>query len=299
MSEEFTKITIDELIGPPIDISKLDVSSKSALSKAAFDLYRETAMVAVLASHLYESYQPERSALPRDQAIGIGLIVRISKFMSSVLALLCDKEREHGEVIMSLNRCIIESAINLKFFCEEALELDFEEFVKSSLKPEKEAYDSIQKNISKRGSTLPIEKRMLNSINLTFRTSGIKEVSELTSIPKRKNYKDILTIMGMESFYPFFQGIPSHAIHGTWVDLILHHLEKTDDGFRPKPEPTVTDARLLCPINLIILTAIQSYIKKYFIHDSEVFVALVDRISGLLELNNKVDTAHEESISNK
>lgn len=299
MSEEFVEKTVDELIGQPTDVSTINIDSKSALLKVAFGLYRETAMVAVLSAHLYESYEQEKGALLREQAICVGLIVRISKFMSSVLALLCDNNREHGEVIMSLNRCIIESAINLKFFSEKAKLQDFEEYIKSSLKPEKEAYDLIQENISKRGTVLPIENRMMNSINRTFRISGIADVGDLKSIPKRKNYKVILSEIGMESYYPFFQGIPSHSIHGTWVDLTLHHLEEVEKGFRPKPEPAISDVRLLCPTNLMVLTSMQSYIKKYFIHEHEGVLALSDRIDSLIERNNKIDFAHEEKISKK
>ena len=54
--------------------------------------------------------------------------------MAAVLALMVDEVREHGDVILTLNRCIVESAINLRFFSEKANEDDYEEFVKSTLK---------------------------------------------------------------------------------------------------------------------------------------------------------------------
>ncbi len=297
MSAEATEKSINDLLGLPTDISSIGANLKESFSKVAFDLYRETAIVAVVSSCLYESYNPHKGVLLRDQAIEAGLIVRITKFMASVLALLCDKTRKHGEVIMALNRCITESAINLKFFCKKATQHDFDEFVKSSLKPEKETYIFIQKNISKRGKVLPVETRMLNSINRVFQSSGVAGVDELNSIPKRKDYKRILTIMGMESLYPMLQGVSSHSIHGTWVDLILHHLEENNSGFRPKPDPTTPDVRLLCPINTIVLISIRSYVSKHFSRKHEGVLSLLDRIDNLIERNDKVDALHEERLS--
>lgn len=297
MGIKVTEKSINDLIGPPTDISSIGTDPKKSVSEIAFDLYRETAIVAIVSSHLYESYDPIKGALPRDQAIEAGLLIRIIKFMASVLALLCDKTREHGEVIMALNRCITESAINLRFFCEKATQQDFDEFVKSSLKPEKETYTIIQENVSKRGEALPIETRMINSINRVFRNSGVTGVNELNSIPKRKGYKSILKTMGMESDYPMLQGVPSHAIHGTWVDLMLHHLEEVDSGFRPKPDPTRPDARLICPINMIVLTAVKSYVDKRFPRGHEGISTLLARIDDLIERNIKIDALHEERFS--
>lgn len=159
MSIEASKKSIDDLLGPPTDVSVVDTDPK-LLSKVALDLYRETAIVAVVTSHLFEALGSGSEALPRNQSIGAGFIVRIAKFMASVLSLLCDKMQNHGETIMVLNRCIIESAINLRFFCEVAEQKDFDDFVISSLKPEKEQYIFIQTNIRNRGNSLPIETRM-------------------------------------------------------------------------------------------------------------------------------------------
>jgi hypothetical protein len=220
--------------------------------------------------------------------------------MKAVMALVVDKVSEHGEVIMALNRCITESAANLRFFCEKATDEDFEEFIKSSLKPEKEQYAFIQENIKRRGSILPIETRMLKSITDVFQTSGVteREINNLT-IPRRKDYKVILTTLGMESIYPMLQGIQSHSIHGSWVDLVKHHLEEVTSGFRPKPEPVIPDPRLLCPINIFVLKATESYVRKYFSEGDEGVSVLLSRITDLIDRIKKVDALHEEKLSKK
>lgn len=297
MVKRFTKKTINELIGSPTDISGIESGSKTSFTEVAFNLYRETSTIVISSSHIFESYSLGKGRLSINQAICVGLLVRIAKFMASILALMCDGVREHGEVIMCLNRCIIESAMKLRFFCERASKKDFDDFIKSSLKPEKDLYNSIQDNIKKRGKTLPIEKRKLNSINRVLEYSGISGIDELSSIPRRKNYKEILKSIGMESNYNMFQEVPSHSIHGSWVDLALHNLKKDKIGFMPNPDPVHTDPRLLCPINMIILTALRSYLNKYFTQNHEGLKVLLARIDDLIERNKKADELHEKNLS--
>lgn len=291
--------SVNEVLGPPADISGIEEASKSDLTKIAFELYRETAMVAVLASNLFEDSDLMGGSLPRGQAIEVGFMVRIAKFMKSVLALICDRAGEHGEVIMALNRCITETAANLIFFCEVATDEDIEHFIKSSLRPEKEQSLQIQENIARRGSTLPIENRMLNSINRIFRNSGIGDTSELDNIPKRKDFKQILIAINLEYAYPSLQGISSHAVHGTWVDLMLHHLEEASSGFKPKPESVTADSRLLSPVNTFVLMGIRAYILKYFSEGHEGIPLLLARIEALIERNRLVDSFDEQNRSSK
>src|SRR5688572_7054421 len=181
MGIELTKEALDEMLGPRTDISALN-NVQASVTGIAFDLYRETTIAAAFVSHIYESVSDGHAALSRDQAIKAGLGVRIAKYMGAVLALLSDAVREHREVIMTLNRCISESAMNLKFFAEQAQPADYDEFVKSSLRPERDQRTLILRNIEDRGSELPIEKRMLHSIERTLKRSGINDPSELEKI---------------------------------------------------------------------------------------------------------------------
>lgn len=297
MGINVTEKSISELLGLPTDISELDITKRGSFAKVAFNLYRETAIVTIVVSHLCESANPTELSLSRNQAIEAGLAVRITKYMGAILALQLDKVREHGEVIMSLNRCISESAVNLMFFAEKATDEDYDEFVKSSLKPERNQYRLIQENIARRGKELPIETRILSSINRTFENSGVKSIDELNKIPKRKNYEEILRILEMDSAYPMLQGVPSHSIHGTWVDLVSHHLEKMGSGFRPHPESVIQDPRLFCPISILVLYAMRSYVNKNFPATHKGIAALLARIEDLIERDTQVDALHEDSLS--
>ncbi|MEK7538923.1 MAG: DUF5677 domain-containing protein [Patescibacteria group bacterium] len=298
MNTKVTEKSIADLLSPATDFSDINAGSEDAFSKVVFDLYRETAIVIVLSASLHESFDQKEGVLSRNQAIGAGLVIRIVKFMKAIMALLVDKVSEHGEVVMALNRCITESATNLKFFCEKANVEDFEEFIKSSLKPEKEMYAFLQEKIKRRGSILPIETRMLKSITGVFKISGIAETEiDKLIIPRRKDYKTILTALDMESIYPMLQGIQSHSIHGSWVDLVKHHIEEVDSGFRPTPESVTPDPRLLCPINVFVLMAVESYIRKYFPENDKGISVLLIRITDLIKRLTKIESLHEEKLS--
>lgn len=275
-----------------------DISSikKENCTELSFYLSRETAILVILISSILKSIDDDNKALPRNQAICAGLLVRIMKFMGAVLSLMTDRVRNHGEVIMATNRCIVESSINLKFFCDKASEQDFDLFVKSGLGPDKELFDNIQENISIRGHELPIETRMLRSINNLFTISGINDLTELNNIPRWKSYKTILTELNLEGSYASLQRIPSHLVHGTWPDLAMHHLEIIENGFEPNLDSITPDSRLLCPINSMVLLSVKAYIEKYF-SDVNGIALITDKVDSLMERNDTVDKFQESCLS--
>ena len=60
--------------------------------------------------------------------------------------------------------------------------------------------------------------------------------------------------------------MPSHAVHGTWPDLLTGHLNY-DEGarlFKPDPAWTRVGSRLLSPIVMLVLEAIEPYLEKFF-----------------------------------
>jgi hypothetical protein len=291
MATELNEASLKKVLGGPTDVSGTDAS----LPEIAFNLYKETTALVIFVSSL--SGSPDLS-LSRNHAIEAGLAVRLTKYMTAVLALMVDKVREHGDVIFTLNRCIAESAINLRFFSEAAQAADYDEFVKSSLRPERDQQRLIDANIQARGHELPIEARMSRSIARVFRLSGVSDISELDKVPKRKDYRKILEAIGRGDAYPMLQGVPSHMVHGTWVDLVLHHLEESGTGFKPKLDPFRPDARLLLPPCLLVAEAVRGYIQSRFggHHAVELLLA---RIDDLLDRIRIVNESHEVQLSKR
>jgi len=271
-------------------------AEKGTFSPIAFELYKETGVVLAVCSHSYLGEEPGKGALNRNQAVCAGLLVRISKFMIAVMQLVSTADR--GEVVMALHRSILESAANLRFLLLKNEDKLYDEFIRFSLGPERELYDLIQDNIKMRGErVLPIEERMLKSIDRVCRLAGLK-IEEVD--PKFRNWggglRERLRALGEESLYVSIQRIPSHAVHGTWVDLVLHHLQETEGGFAPDPSWSPVDPRLLCPPCIRVLDAARTYLKTYF-GDLPELKPLYHRIDDLQERIKKLDAGHEQWFS--
>jgi len=272
--------------------------SKSAgrkLDELSFDLFKETAGVLIVCGHIIVTYENiEQPVFERNQAICLGFLVRIVKFMKAILAILSHGD-ELGEVILGLLRCIGESAVNARFLMLKNDPAIFDQFVKVSLGPERELFDTIQKNIAARdGQPLSVETRMLASIERLCRVSGVK----IEEVPSKHaewggNMRKRIEALGLEGAYAMVQRIPSHAIHGTWSDLAMHHLVEEDGGFSPKFEESSVDSRYLAPICMFVLSAAEKYCDVYLAANPET-KPLIDRVQDLTDRLQKVNSAHEE-----
>lgn len=287
---------VHDFLGKPTEVNEEAIrtcTERGTFTPIAFELYKETVVVLAVCSHSYTEEVPGKGVLNRNQAICAGLLVRIAKLMIAVAELVSTADR--GEVVMALNRSISESATNLRFLLLKNDEKVYEEFVRFSLGPERELYDLIQENIKKRGAqrALSIEERMLRSIERACKLAGVK-IEEID--PKFRNWggglRERLKALGEESLYLSIQRISSHAVHGTWVDLVLHHLEEKDDGFVPDPNWSSVDSRLLCPPCILVLDAARSYLQTFFGNLPEL-KPMYHRIKDLRERIKKLDDAHE------
>jgi hypothetical protein len=227
-------------------------------------------------------------------------MIRIAKFMVVVAQLAAKGDR--AEVVLALNRSIMESAINLEFLIVKNDERYFGQFVRFSLGPERELYDIIQANVAARGGEeWPIENRMLASINDVCQGSGVKieEVNQKYG-DWGGGVKERLKAIDKEDLYVAMQRIPSHAVHGTWVDLYMHHLDHDlkSDVFRPQPKFSWVDARVLGPVATLVLSATKVYIERFFVKIPEINVPL-ERINDLCTRLTRADVTHEEAVIQK
>lgn len=290
-----------QLMGEPVAVNDnvlQECITKNSFSPVAFKLYEEAMKVLTVCSCTYSSSTPEECALPRNQAICAGLLLRIVSVMRSVATLVIHTPN-CANVVFALNRFITESATNLRFLAVKREERFFDQFVRFSLAPERELYDVIRKNIADRdGEMLPIEQRMLRSIDRVCRLSGVT-INKVQ--PKAGNWggslRDRLIALGEDESYAMQQRIPSHSVHGTWVDLINHHLTVVDDnGFRPKPDQARVDSRLMLPVCVLALKAAHTYI-EVFIPPLPERESLLERITDLTQRIITLDEAHEGWIN--
>ncbi len=282
---------IENHIGPPIEVTDEMIQAcweKGQFGSLLFDLYKEAGRLLTVTSAAYVGYPGDTLILPRNQAICAGLLVRISKLMTSVVKL--SSGIEHGETVQALNRCIIESLVNLRYLLLKDSDGLYDKFVKNGLRPERELYDTIIENIRERGGKrLVIEESMLQSILGKCESSGVKidEIS-VKAGSWGGSFQDRVNALGFdEKAYTVLQGIPSHAIHGTWMDLLNNHLLRVEGGFEPNFDHTETDGELLMPVAFLVAEAAKEYLDKYF--GRNIAEPLYERLESLQERLMKVE----------
>ena len=293
--------TLEAELSPPIDIGGIaDEKDEEKVNALAFELYKEALSVVSLAAHILDEGESIKGGWPRNQAICAGLMVRITKFMLVVVQLSAKGNRL--EVVAALDRSIMESAVNLEFLVRKNDDKFFDQFVKFSLGPERELYDLIKANIeARKGEVWPIELRMLESIDDVCRISGVKiEDAERKYGDWGGGVRERLKALNKEEQYVSMQRIPSHAVHGTWVDLYKNHLthDTKTDLFAPDNNFSWVDARALGPTAVLVLDAVKPYIERYFTDVLESKV-ISDRVVDLQKRILTVDAAHEELLSKR
>ena len=287
---------------PDLGISDFDTLFAEAAAKndylpLAHAVFRQAAKAVTVCSAAFVGTNPTQMNLARDQAICAGLLVRCVKFMRAVATLSSD--RSSGEVTLALNRCILDGATSVLYLIKKDDPRTYDRFLLHSLAPERELHDLILENIRRRGSELPIERRMLNSITRMCRTSGL----DIGNVPSKVGpwdggMRQRLDFIGLQDSYPMFQGLPSAAIHGTWSDLLHHHVRPVDGGFAVRFETSPVDVRVFGAAALILLEAAKAYMSHYFREqpESESFVGALTELQGYVR---RVDEAHEEWLQTK
>lgn len=284
---------------PRVDIGRIDQEKDAEkINELVFELYKESLSVVNLAAHLLDDAGASKGGWSRNQAVCAGLMIRTAKFMLVVTQLSATRNR--AEVVNALNRSILESATNLEFLATKNDNKCYEQFVRFSLGPERELHDLIQPNIAARGGNVrPIEQRMLESIHNVCSASGVKieEVNQKYG-DWGGGVRERLKALDKEDFYVAVQRIPSHAVHGTWVDLLMNHLEYDSKGgvYIPHPDFTSVDARLLGPIAILVLAATKVYLERFFSHIPESNL-LFARIDDLCIRITAADAAHENLMT--
>ncbi len=287
---------IENHIRPPIEVSDEIIQAcreAGQFGSLLFDLYKEAAGLLTLTSASYAGHPGDTVKLARNQAICAGLLVRISKLMLSVIKLSSDIE--HGETVQVLNRCIIESMVNVRYLLLKNSDAVYDKFVKNGLRPERELYDVIHENISSRGGErLAIEDSMLQSILDKCESSGVM-VDEINVKAGSwgGSFQDRVKALGFgEEANAILQGIPSHAIHGTWMDLLNNHIIRGNGGFEPNFEHTQTDGELLTPVAVLVAEAAKEYLDRYFGH--KMVAPLYDRLESVQERLLRVESARQD-----
>jgi len=189
----------------------------------------------------------------RDQAIIGGHAVRLFKLLSALLDQVCQRRRETADILL---RLVFETCVNVRFLMQEWSAELADSYVRVSLRHERKLRDTIDANVlARNGDVLPIEDRMLRSLDRAARLAGIpldtvdlKQKASWGGKHLAQKAKDVGWLYAYDSVF----GGMSHSVHGSWQDLYAHHLEVEEDGrfvpklhwTKPRPQPLFVTATL-------------------------------------------------------
>ncbi len=286
---------VEDLLPKETDVSDevlTKCQSEHDFTNLAFELFKEAACLTSIASCSYKTELPTKFPWQRNQAVCAGLLTRTVKFMLAVGRLYASGDS--AEVSLALCRSILESATNVRFLLLENSQSLFDEFVRCSLTPERRLFDEIQKNIQARnGTVLPIEQRMLDSIERTRAASNIRLQDAPTAF---KNWGgDLfqkLDKLKIAARYTPHQRVMSHSVHGDWVDLLLFHLSEKAGCFGPNADSCPEEPGLFLPVSFGVLEATTDYLQHYYPTSPDTKM-LQERIRRLVERIKCILIAHE------
>ncbi len=199
-----------------------------------FEWYKYVGVLCNVVACLASDSPAFRSISAVNYAVLTGLLNRCSRLMLSNTRLSCTGR--YGETTRLLDRSITESAIKVRWLCHKKEPDSFVRYLADGLKKDLDFKHRIKKNISNRGGdTLIIETRMLDSIQNCITLSGLSE-QEINDAKRLPDFASMCRDLDLDDlFYAATQRMGSHAVHGTWSDLILNYLSYEDgQGFHPR-----------------------------------------------------------------
>jgi hypothetical protein len=233
----------------------------------------------------------------RNQAILGGHLVRLFKLISALLDQICQHRRE---ITFIIARLAFECIVNILFLIRFGDTATYDSYVRYSLRQEKRLYDRIRKEIEARhGEALPVEERMLGSIDKAVKASGLSIDDLSPSRPRDwadKNLYERADAVGLGKTYIGTFGGPSSSVHGNWMDLLEFQLETHHDegNFSPdfewhNPRPQIGQS--------VALLAVEA-VREYFAHMGEGPVEFMeDRFTDLSSRIRQAMRSHEAFLN--
>jgi len=283
---------ISELLPPRVAVNRevLEKLSDQELMQVSIQLYREASLTIQACA---QNHAPAKLT-DRSRAICCGLLVRLGKYMLAVDTLVTHQD-SCADVLMAINRSMFESAVNVTYLLHVDTPEVYEDFVKKGLGPEREYHDLVQQNIAERGGVMtPMEDRILQSILRVIERSGVK----IEDVPVKHqewgvNMREKIKEIGWDGMYVPYR-IGSHAVHGSWVDVLMRHLVYSDEGFSVEWSFGFTDSRLLNSSARLNLEAAGYYAGRWF--EAADRDAVFERLEPLIDDLEAVSHATELAV---
>lgn len=226
-------------------------------------------------------------------AIVVGHMVRMTKLYEGFLIHI---SKGQAELALIFFRLIYETSIRMSYLIESKMKKEtFHSFILTSYKPEKEILEDLYEKKENR-PLINIEKRMIRKIESRMQKDGISTqelMNNKTWNIDGKNARELLKALGNEKQYAYAFSNGSHFVHGDWCEIDLYHVDKKGHFYTPQLNFTTPDPRIACSVNTQCLRTLLKYLAWRKSDPDKVVFPVIQK---LLELNRKVDSAHENTL---
>jgi hypothetical protein len=247
-----------------------------------FEWYKYVGVLCSRAACLAPDSPAFRKIPPVHYAVLIGLLNRCSRLMVANVRLSCTGR--YGETTRLLDRSIAETSIKVQWLCHKDDPDCFQRYLADGLKKDLQLRRHIEDNIRKRGGdTLVIETRMLRSIQECINLSGLSE-EDIGDAKPLHDFAAMCRDLDLgDLFYTAIQRMGSHAIHGTWSDLIFNYLRLDHShGFHPRDHEIETQDVQYIVVPRLVCGAIASFL-DYVAADPSELRDLISVLEGIEE----------------
>lgn len=247
----------------PVDPTEIENwNSEDSFIERGVELFQEVAKIgAILSCILPTGPDGSLGRWNREQAIFGGLLIRLSKLQHGFMILI---SKNYCGVARIVFRSLFETAVNLAYLAEKGSAELYERFIRYSLWTDKKLLLRIEVNVGARGYELPIEERMIKSIDALFRRSGVdtNSMTDKDKHPWAGTLYNRAEAVGYGDMYLATFSLTSHEVHGNWGDLVEHHLEWSPDGFLPEAESSPSCTNEILAAGLLSADSCERYASR-------------------------------------
>jgi len=245
-----------------------------------FEWYKWTGLVTSQVACLHGDFVAHLLLSKRELAILRGLLNRCSRLMVAILRLA--STHKHAEAVRLLNRSVCETALLVQWLCTSGTGEPFRQYVAKGLDAELRLKQEIEKQIESRGGSILVnEKRMLAAIAELCSLGGLSE-DEVRATKKLPSLESMLRALGHDELsYVVVQRLGSHAVHGTWPDLLFHYLSTEDGEFVVTDNTIRTEGTELVASATLVLEAISAF-AKFVLNETDLADDLVQVVTDAI-----------------
>ncbi len=220
-----------------------------------------------------------------------GLLNRCSRLFYSIVYL--GASNKFDETIRIISRCLIETLFKIKWLIKKSDSNSFKRYLRDSLAGDKEFKDIIESEIIKHsGKKLVIEERMLKSIKRCFNLAGMT-TEDFSKYKRMPNFRELCKQIDYDDMaYVTMMRMGSHAIHGTWTDLLANYIEHEDDNFTLKDNNKTAPSENYYTVNNIFALDVFTDYLSYILAEQSEANKIIEIITGI---KDEILGYHDES----